>query len=73
VVLVRKDGKVLFKGWIDNERLPGERGREAWLEQSLTAFTTGAQGPSKAPTWGCLITRSLSSAVMPHCLSGGMP
>lgn len=67
VVLVRKDGKVLFKGWIDNERLPGEKGREPWLEQALTAFTSGGSAPSKSPTWGCLITRSLSSAVAPQC------
>lgn len=62
VVLVRRDGEVLFSGWIDNERQPGELGREPWLEQALTAFARGERGPSKSPSWGCPITRSLGGS-----------
>lgn len=67
VVLVRKDGKVLFKGWVDNERLPGEAGREPWLERALEAFASGGSAPTKSPTWGCMITKSLSSPTIPQC------
>lgn len=67
VVLVRRDGTVLFKGWLDNERQPGEAGREPWLERALEAFATGARAQGKSPTWGCMITRSLSSTVVPQC------
>lgn len=67
VVLVRRDGQVLFKGWLDNERQPGEPGREPWLEQALEAFAAGKKAPAKSPTWGCMITRSLSSTVVPQC------
>lgn len=66
VVLVRRDGKVLYRGWLDNERLPGEAGREAWLEQALTAFASGGTALAKSPTWGCTITRSLSPTI-PQC------
>jgi len=69
VVLVRRDGQVLYRGWIDNERLPGEAGREAWLEAALQSFAAGTPALAKSPTWGCTITRSLSSAVPPQCHS----
>lgn len=67
VVLVRPDGQVLYRGWLDNERMPGEDGREAWLEQALNAFSSGGAALAKSPTWGCTITRSLSPAVSPQC------
>ncbi|MFZ5443779.1 MAG: redoxin domain-containing protein [Myxococcota bacterium] len=68
VVLVRRDGQVLFRGWIDNERLPGEPGREAWLEAALEGFTAGRAFASRTPTWGCTITRSLTAtAAAPSC------
>lgn len=66
VVLVRRDGLVLYRGWLDNERLPGEEGREPWLEQALAAFSRGDTALAKSPTWGCTITRSLSP-VIPQC------
>jgi hypothetical protein len=67
VVLVKRDGTVLFRGWLDNERLPGEPGREAWLEAALEGFTSGRTFSSRTPTWGCTITRSLSVADAPTC------
>lgn len=81
VVLVRRDGQVLYRGWLDNERLPGEAGREAWLESALQAFASGAPTLARSPTWGCTITRSLSPATAPQChppspevaTSGGTP
>lgn len=59
VVLVRKDGQVLFSGWLDNERLPGEAGRVAYLEEAISAFLDGRTASSKSRTYGCTITRRL--------------
>lgn len=67
VVVLDRDGRVRFRGWLDNERLPGERDREPWLEQALDGVLTGAPYASKSPTWGCAITRSLKS--IPQCHS----
>jgi hypothetical protein len=67
MVLLRRDGRVLYRGWLDNERLPGEAGREAWLEAALTGFRTGTSFATKSPTWGCTITRSLSAPEAPAC------
>ena len=67
VVLVRRDGAVLYRGWLDNERQPGEDGREAWLESALRGFVGGGPALATSPTWGCTITRSLSSPLAPQC------
>lgn len=67
VVLLDRNGQVKFRGWLDNERLPGERDREPWLEQALDGELSGAPYASKSPTWGCAITRSLRS--IPQCHS----
>lgn len=67
VVLVRRDGQVLYRGWLDNERQPGEDGREPWLERALQGFVSGGPAMAKSPTWGCTITRSLSPSVAPQC------
>ena len=67
VVFVGRDGTVLFRGWVDNERTPGEPDREAWLEAALTGFTRGEAFASHTPTWGCTITRSLGLATTPSC------
>ncbi len=67
VVLLRRDGQVLYRGWLDNERLPGEAGREAWLEHALVGFREGTRFASKSPTWGCTITRTLSAHDAPAC------
>ena len=66
VVLVARDGTVLFRGWIDNEREPGEPDREAWLEDALEAFTTHHPVAAASPTYGCTITRSLTPARTCH-------
>lgn len=67
VVLVRRDGQVLYRGWVDNERQPGEAGREAWLEGALQGQLDGVVALAKSPTWGCTITRSLTPSVAPQC------
>ncbi|MBL8916747.1 MAG: redoxin domain-containing protein [Archangium sp.] len=66
-VFVARDGSVLYRGWIDNERAPGEDGREAWLESALNGFVTHRPFAARSPTWGCTITRALGRAAAPHC------
>ena len=59
-VLLDKTGAVRFLGWIDNERLPGESGREPWLERAIQGVLDGTTSFSKrAPVYGCRITKSL--------------
>lgn len=66
VLLLRRDGQVLYQGWLDNERQPGEPGREPWLEQALEGFTSGRPFAARSPTWGCTITRSLGQSATCH-------
>lgn len=70
VVFVARDGRVLYRGWVDNERAPGEDGREAWLEDALAGFSSGKPFASRTPTWGCTITRSLARSSAPTCHVG---
>lgn len=65
VVLIDAAGAVRYRGWVDNERPPGEDGREAWLEAALEGLTAGTPFAAKSPAWGCAITRSLKS--IPQC------
>lgn len=67
VVLLRRDGEVLYRGWLDNEREPGAPGREAWLEAALEGTQRGTPFAAKSPTWGCTITRSLAAPEPPAC------
>lgn len=70
VVLLDREGRLLFKGWIDNEREPGEPDREPWLDQALEARLAGRTDHMKrSPTWGCPITRSLLDDVPACCRS----
>lgn len=66
-VVFDRTGAVVFRGWLDNERLPGESDREAYVETVLDAVLSGrGDHPKKSPTWGCPITRSLSEP-LPDC------
>jgi hypothetical protein len=67
VVLVDASGQVRFRGWLDNEHLPGDGDREPWLEQALVGVLDGAPFASASPTFGCAITRSLKT--IPQCHS----
>ena len=60
MVVLDRAGAVRYRGWIDNERLPGDPDREPWLEEALADLVTGRDVARAAtPTWGCTITRSL--------------
>jgi hypothetical protein len=60
VAVLDRAGTVRFLGWLDNERRPGEAGREAWLERAVSSLLAGdAPGPARTPVYGCAITRSL--------------
>lgn len=59
VVVLDREGRTRFSGWLDNERLPGEPGREPWLDRALAGLLESRPFQAKTPTWGCTITRSL--------------
>jgi len=62
-VLIDNTGRVRFRGWIDNERTPGESGREAWLDLALAGVLEQRDDfASQVPTYGCPITRSAFAA-----------
>ena len=72
VVVLDAKGDVRFTGWIDNERLPGTEGREPWLDQALAGVLAGKNDfKKKTPTYGCIITRSLSEPQTSPCCSTG--
>ncbi len=54
--LFNQAGELIFLGWIDNERYPGEKGREAYLEDALNDLV--AKRPiavNTSPMFGCAI------------------
>jgi hypothetical protein len=59
IVVLDRSGAIRYRGWLDNERLPGDPGREAWLDKALVGLLDGEAFQSRSPTWGCTITRSL--------------
>lgn len=66
VVVLDRAGRLVFRGWIDNEREPGESGRVAYLDDALDAMLSGRPFASRSPVYGCPITRSLLDPV-PEC------
>lgn len=72
VVVLDREGRVRFHGWIDNEREPGTRGRQAWLDDALEAVLAGREVPvARSPAWGCTITRSLGGGG--RCIAAPAP
>jgi hypothetical protein len=72
VVVLDRKGDVRFLGWLDNERLPGVEGREPWLDEALAGVLAGRTDfKKKTPTYGCIITRSLSEPQTSPCCSTG--
>lgn len=70
IVVLDRKGEVRFLGWLDNERLPGVEGREPWLEEALAGVLAGRNDfRKKTPTYGCIITRSLSEPQTSPCCS----
>jgi peroxiredoxin len=68
VVLFDASGAVRFLGWLDNERLPGQPDREAWLEAALRGVLDGGNDfPARSPTYGCALTRSLFGSEQRPC------
>jgi hypothetical protein len=56
-VIVSPDGVVSYRGWIDNERQPGDPEREPWLEEALVLAVVGSRPGEVRPAWGCRIVR----------------
>jgi hypothetical protein len=74
VVLVDAQGMIRYRGWIDNERLPGDSGREPWLENAIRGVLANRNDfPSRSPVYGCAITRSLFSDTHPPCCKKNPP
>lgn len=70
VVVLDASGSVRYLGWLDNERLPGDPGREAWLDRALRGVLDGKTPfAARSPTFGCLITRSLFHPEQSSCCS----
>jgi Redoxin len=68
VVVLDAAGEVRYLGWIDNERLPGDPGREAWLDRALQGVLDHRGAfEHRSPTYGCVITRSLLGAQTSPC------
>jgi peroxiredoxin len=62
-VVIDASGRIRFRGWIDNERLPGEPDRQPWLERAVAGVLEQRDDfASQAPIYGCAITRSLFSS-----------
>jgi peroxiredoxin len=62
-VVIDASGRIRFRGWIDNERLPGEPDRQPWLDRALVGVLEHRDDfASQAPIYGCAITRSLFSS-----------
>jgi peroxiredoxin len=70
VVVLDAAGEVRYLGWIDNERLPGEPEREAWLDRALHGVLERHDAfAHRSPTYGCVITRSLLGPQSSPCCS----
>jgi peroxiredoxin len=69
-VVVDGSGKIRFRGWIDNERLPGDPDRQSWLDRALAGILEQRDDFSaQVPIYGCPITRSLFSSSHGPCCS----
>jgi|SRR5580658_8022376 peroxiredoxin len=54
--VINKDGQVVFIGWIDNEKKPGEKGRIAYLQNALDElFSQKTISQKTSPMFGCPI------------------
>lgn len=73
VAVLDGGGTLRYLGWIDNERRPGEAGREAWLEDALGALLAGDPTPRRRKAFGCPITRALGGAPRRPCCAVSAP
>jgi hypothetical protein len=68
VAVLDARGELRFLGWLDNERQPGDPGREPWLDRALQGVLDGRTAfPARTPTYGCAITRSLFGPAPGSC------
>ncbi|MCU0696824.1 MAG: redoxin family protein [Myxococcaceae bacterium] len=67
VAVLDPTGRVRFLGWVDNEREPGDQGREPWLERALDGVLSQRRFVARTPTWGCTITKSLFTPEAKAC------
>ncbi len=58
-VVLDGTGRIRFRGWIDNERLPGDPQREPWLERAVDGLLEQRDFAAHTPVYGCAISRSL--------------
>ncbi len=63
-VVLASDGRVVYRGWIDNERAPGVVERIPFVDQAVRALLDPNTGDAQktSPIYGCRITRSLRSS-----------
>lgn len=58
-ILLNSNGEVQFAGWMDNERMPGNKNRIAYLENAIIQLLKGEKiEVPKTPVYGCPITQS---------------
>ena len=68
VVVIDGRGNIRFRGWIDNERLPGDPGREPYLDRAIRGvLDERSDFAEQSPIFGCAITRSLFAAPSNSC------
>ena len=68
VVVIDGRGALRFRGWIDNERLPGNPEREPYLERAIRGVLEGrGDFAERSPIYGCAITRSLFGSASTSC------
>ena len=61
-MMLDSKGHVRFRGWLDNERKPGQSGRKPYLHTALNKLLAKkADKLVTAPVYGCTITRSFGS------------
>lgn len=74
VVVIDQRGTIRYRGWIDNERLPGDAGREAWLERAIEGVLQQRDDfASRSAVYGCSITRSLFASNSKPCCQQTQP
>ena len=68
VVVIDGRGALRFRGWVDNERLPGDPEREPYLERAIRGVLEGrGDFAERSPIYGCAITRSLFGSASTSC------
>lgn len=67
IAVLDGEGRLRFLGWLDNERLPGDADRQAYVERAVNGLLGGSAFAAKSPVFGCTITRSLFTTAPQTC------